>query len=76
MRRSIVHLLVIVLAAAPFASSALDLESLLKHKDKFKELKKVVFGFKDSEMIQIGDDAAAKLFGAAPWSTIRPCRAT
>lgn len=66
MRRSIVHLLVIVLAAAPFASSALDLESLLKHKDKFKELKKVVFGFKDSEMIQIGDDAAAKLFGAAP----------
>lgn len=66
MKRSIVHLLVIVLAAAPFASSAFDLEKLLKHKKEIKELKKAFFGFKDSEMIQIGDDAAAKLFGAAP----------
>ncbi len=66
MKRIAIHLLVVMLAAMPFASSALDLEKLLKHKKEIKELKKAIFGFKDSEMIQIGDDAASKLFGAAP----------
>ncbi len=66
MKRVAIHLLVVLLATLPFASSALDLEKLLKHKKEIKELKKAVFGFKDSEMIQIGDDAASKLLGAAP----------
>ena len=66
MKRAAIHLLVILLATLPFASSALDLEQLLKHKKEIKELKKALFGFKDSEMIQLGDDAASHLFGAAP----------
>lgn len=66
MKRAAIHFLVVLLATLPFASSALDLEKLLKHKKEIKELKKAIFGFKDSEMIQIGDDAASKLLGAAP----------
>jgi len=66
MKRLTIHLLVVLLAALPFASSAFDLNKLLKHKKELKELRKAVFGFSDGEMIKIGDDAASKLLGAAP----------